>query len=119
MRLSELILKDAMDLSLPTSEKNQTLYHLANRFAKTGLLNDFDSYVEKLKAREEEFTTGVGDEIAIPHAQEASIQKAAIIMGRSQNGIDWESFDGQPAKLIFMIAAPEGGGEHLKALASL
>lgn len=119
MRLSELILKDAMDLSLPTSEKNQTLYHLANRFAKTGLLNDVDSYVEKLKAREEEFTTGVGDEIAIPHAQEASIQKAAIIMGRSQNGIDWESFDGQPAKLIFMIAAPEGGGEHLKALASL
>ncbi|WAW14796.1 PTS fructose transporter subunit IIABC [Peptostreptococcus equinus] len=119
MKLSELILKEAMDLSLQTSEKNETLYHLANNFAKTGLLTNVDSYVEKLKAREAEFTTGVGDEIAIPHAQDASIKKPAIIMGRSDKGIDWNSFDGQPAKLLFMIAAPEGGGEHLKALASL
>ena len=73
----------------------------------------------KLEAREAQSTTGVGEEIAIPHAQDASIKEAAIVFARSQEGIEWESFDGQPAKLIFMIAAPEGGGEHLQALAKL
>ena len=119
MKLAQLFVKDAMDLTLSTTDKASTLRHLAEQFAKAGGVSDVGSYVEKLEAREAQSTTGVGDEIAIPHAQDASIKEAAIVFARSQEGIEWESFDGQPAKLIFMIAAPEGGGEHLQALAKL
>lgn len=119
MKLSQLFIKDAMDLSLSTTSKDSTLRYLAEQFGKAGGVSDVDSYVSKLEAREAQSTTGVGDQIAIPHAQDVSITEPAIVFGRSDAGIEWESFDGEPAKLIFMIAAPEGGGEHLQALAKL
>lgn len=120
MKLSELFVKDAMDLALTTTGKSETLQHLAERFAATGGVSDVPAYVAALEAREAQSTTGVGDEIAIPHAQHESIKSAAIVFGRSEQGVEWASFDGQPAKLIFMIAAPAGGGgEHLQALAKL
>lgn len=120
MKLSSLFLKEAMQLNLQTTTKDDTLHVLANAFATVGGVNDVDGYVTNLKNRESQSTTGVGDEIAIPHAQHPSITQPAIIFAKSENGVEWASFDNQPAKLIFMIAAPEGaGGEHLKALASL
>lgn len=119
MKLAQLFVKEAMDLNLQTETKAETLRHLAERFAQAGGVSDVDSYVEKLSAREAQSTTGVGDEIAIPHAQDATIKEAAIVFARSQAGVEWASFDDQAAKLIFMIAAPEGGGEHLQALAKL
>ena len=120
MKLSDLFVKEAMDLSLKTTTKQETLAHLAGNFASLGKVSDVDAYVAALETRESQSTTGVGDEIAIPHAQHESITEAAIVFGRSEQGIEWESFDGQPAKLIFMIAAPAGGGgEHLQALAKL
>lgn len=119
MKLAQLFVKAAMDLNLQTEDKATTLRYLAERFAAAGGISDVDSYVEKLSAREALSTTGVGEEIAIPHAQDASIKSAAIVFARSQAGVEWASFDDQPAKLIFMIAAPEGGGEHLQALARL
>lgn len=119
MKLAQLFVKAAMDLNLQTEDKATTLRYLAERFAAAGGVSDVDSYVEKLSAREALSTTGVGEEIAIPHAQDASIKSAAIVFARSQAGVEWASFDDQPAKLIFMIAAPEGGGEHLQALARL
>lgn len=119
MKLAQLFVKAAMDLNLQTEDKATTLRYLAERFGQVGGVSDVDSYIEKLSAREAQSTTGVGDEIAIPHAQDATIKEAAIVFARSPKGVEWASFDGQPAKLIFMIAAPEGGGEHLQALAKL
>lgn len=120
MKLSELFVKEAMDLQLSTTDKPSTLKYLAERFHQAGGVSDVEAYVAALEAREAQSTTGVGDEIAIPHAQHESIKSAAIVFGRSEAGIDWESFDGQAAKYVFMIAAPAGGGgEHLQALAKL
>lgn len=120
MKLSSLFVKEAMDLNVATTSKTETLVLLADRFAAVGGVSDAAGYVANLENREAQSTTGVGDEIAIPHAQHASIKQAAIVFGRSESGVDWASFDNQPAKLIFMIAAPEGaGGAHLQALASL
>lgn len=120
MKLSQLFVKEAMMLSLKTTTKQQTLMTLAQNFADIGGVTDVKSYVAALERREAQSTTGVGDEIAIPHAQDKTISKATIIFGRSEEGIEWNSFDGQAAKLIFMIAAPEGGsGEHLQALSKL
>lgn len=109
-----------MNLQLTASSKTEALQQLAQRFGAIGGVADVDAYVAALEARESQSTTGVGDEIAIPHAQHESIQQAAIVFARSEQGVEWASFDGQPAKLIFMIAAPVGGGgEHLQALAKL
>lgn len=120
MKLQDLFVKEAMDLHLATTTKEATLAHLAERFHEVGGVSDTAAYVAALEAREAQSTTGVGDEIAIPHAQHESIKQAAIVFGRSAEGVEWESFDGVPAKFIFMIAAPAGGGgEHLQALASL
>lgn len=119
MKLANLFVKEAMDLALVTTDKKSTLVHLAQNYANAGGVSDVDSYVAKLEERESQSTTGVGEEIAIPHAQDASIKEAAIVFARSQSGVEWDSFDGLPVKLIFMIAAPEGGGEHLQALAKL
>lgn len=119
MELSQLFIKEAITLNLTTQDKDSTLRYLAERFAEVGGVSNVEAYVDKLAAREAQSTTGVGDEIAIPHAQDASVKQAAIVFARAEQGIEWASFDGQPAKLIFMIAAPEGGGEHLQALAKL
>lgn len=120
MKLSNLFKVENMDLSLQTANSDETLVHLADLFAQNGGVSDTKAYVEKLLEREGQSTTGVGDEIAIPHAQHPSITEPAIIFGRHEAGVDWASFDQKDAKLIFMIAAPEGGGgEHLQALAQL
>jgi len=120
VKLSDLINIDAMDLSLGDMEKRKTLHHLTERFNEVGGVDNVSGFVEKLEERENQSTTGVGDEIAIPHAQHESIKGPSIIFGRNDNGIEWNSFDGKPVKLIFMIAAPAGGSnEHLDALAKL
>ena len=72
MKLSDLFIKEAMDLSLKTTTKSETLAHLAGNFASLGKVSDVDAYVAALEAREAQSTTGVGDEIAIPHAQHES-----------------------------------------------
>ncbi|WP_124057704.1 PTS fructose transporter subunit IIABC [Vaginisenegalia massiliensis] len=119
MKLSELFDEQLIVLNLPSLSKKECLGYLADYLVQAGLVSDKEAYVAKLEAREEQSTTGVGDQIAIPHAQDMSIQRAAIVMGRSTKGIEWQSFDGQPAQLIFMIAAPAEGGQHLEALANL
>lgn len=70
--------------------------------------------------RESQSTTGIGEGIAIPHAKVAAVKSPAIAFGKSKEGVDYQSLDGQPAHLFFMIAAPEGGAQtHLDALAKL
>ena len=72
MKLSELFVKEAMDLQLSTTDKPSTLKYLAERFHQAGGVSDVEAYVAALEAREAQSTTGVGDEIAIPHAQHDS-----------------------------------------------
>lgn len=120
MKLSQLFVKEAMDLQLVSASKSEALQTLATRFAQVGGVSDVAAYVAALEAREAQSTTGVGEGIAIPHAQHESVKQPSIIFARSEQGVDWSALDQQPAHLIFMIAAPAGaGGEHLKALASL
>lgn len=120
MQLTQLLLKEAMDLDLQASTRDEAIRQLAETFHEVGGVSDAEAYIEALMAREAQSTTGVGDHIAIPHAQHESITQPAIIFARSKQGIDWSSFDGQDVNYIFMIAAPKGGGgEHLDALAKL
>lgn len=122
MQLSELFSPQLMQLDVDGSQydKNGALELIADLLGEAGKLDDKAGYVQALQAREEQSTTGVGDEIAIPHAQHESIEEPMIVFLRANEGIEWDSFDQKPAKLIFGIAAPKGGGSaHLDALAKL
>jgi fructose PTS system EIIBC or EIIC component len=120
MRITELLTKDTILLSMRGNSKIEAIDSLVAVLDRTGKINDRESFKAAILKREEQSTTGVGDGIAIPHAKTASVKEPAIVFGKSESGVDYESLDGQPAHLFFMIAAPEGANNtHLEALARL
>jgi fructose PTS system EIIBC or EIIC component len=83
-------------------------------------VTDFDVFKAGIMAREAQTSTGLGDGIAMPHSKNAAVKEATVLFAKSNKGVDYESLDGQPTDLFFMIAAPEGANDtHLAALAEL
>ena len=120
MRITELLTKDTIAMDLSSTEKNGVIDELVNQLDKAGKLNNVTTFKEAIHNRESQSTTGIGEGIAIPHAKVAAVDTPAIAFGKSKTGVDYQSLDMQPAHLIFMIAAPEGGAQtHLDALAKL
>ena len=120
MRISDLLIKDRINLDIKSSDKPSVIRELARLHEKTGVLNDYDGYVKALEAREEQSSTGIGEGIAIPHAKTEFVKEPALAMGRKISGIDYDSLDGEPATLFFMIAAPDGANNtHIETLARL
>lgn len=120
MKITELLTKDTILLSINGRDKRGAIDQLAETLDKAGKLNDISAFKEAILKREEQSTTGIGDGIAIPHAKTAAVTNAAIAFGKSAEGVDYESLDGQPSHLFFMIAAPEGANNtHLEALSRL
>lgn len=120
MKITELLKKETILLSLRGSGKQEAIDQLATILFKAGKIDNTEDFKEAILNREAQSTTGVGDGIAIPHAKTKSVKQAAIAFGKSEEGVDYESLDGQPAHLFFMIAAPEGANNtHLEALARL
>jgi fructose PTS system EIIBC or EIIC component len=120
MRITELLTRETILLSMSGKTKLDALEELVSVLDYAGKITDREVFKEAIIKREEQSTTGVGDGIAIPHAKTPVVKDAAIVFGRSISGVDYESLDGQPAHLFFMIAAPEGANNtHLEALARL
>ena len=120
MQVAELLKVDLMELDLHCQSKEEALSSLVNNLKEHGGVCDAQALLKALEAREAQSTTGVGNGVAMPHAQEASVKEPVIIFARSQAGIPWQSMDNQDAKLIFMIVMPEGSSnEHLEAIAGL
>ena len=100
--------------------KRQAIDTLVSLMAKQGNLNDQDVYKQGIYTREELSTTGIGEGIAIPHAQSEAVNAPGLAAMVVKDGVDYQSLDNQPAKLFFMIAVPKtGGNEHLQILAML
>ena len=120
LRITELLTKETIAMDLSASEKNGVIDELVNQLDSAGKLSDIAQFKEAIHNRESQSTTGIGEGIAIPHAKVAAVTSPAIAFGKSKEGVDYQSLDGQPAHLFFMIAAPEGGAQtHLDALAKL
>ncbi|MFC0136470.1 PTS fructose transporter subunit IIC [Staphylococcus petrasii] len=120
MRITELLTKSTIAMDLSATDKNGVIDELVNQLDKAGKLSDIAQFKEAIHNRESQSTTGIGEGIAIPHAKVAAVKSPAIAFGKSKAGVDYQSLDGQPAHLFFMIAAPEGGAQtHLDALAKL
>lgn len=120
MRITDLLTFDTMAMDLQSTTKDGVIDELVETLSTAGILSDKSSFKEAIHAREAQSTTGVGEGIAIPHAKSDAVKKPAIAFGKAIDGIEYESLDGQPARLFFMIAAPAGGAQtHLEALAKL
>lgn len=120
MRITELLTQSTIAMDLNASTKNTVIDELVETLWQAGKLNDKEAYREAIHAREAQSTTGIGEGIAIPHAKTDAVKVPAIAFGKSKPGVDYESLDGTPAHLFFMIAAPAGGAQtHLDALAKL
>lgn len=120
MRIVDLIRKEGMDLTFAAANKAEAIDKLVGLMDQAGNLNNREGYKEGILAREAQSTTGIGDGIAIPHAKSSAVKRPGLVVARSVEGVDYESLDGQPAKIFFMIAAPEGGENvHLDVLSRL
>lgn len=120
MRITDLLTNDTVILDVEATSKTEVLHELIDQLDIAGRLNDKAEFAQGILAREEQSTTGIGESIAIPHAKSAAVKTPAIAFGRSEAGIDFESLDGAPAHLFFMIAASDGANnEHLEALSRL
>ncbi|MFF1614739.1 PTS sugar transporter subunit IIA [Amycolatopsis sp. NPDC058278] len=119
MTTPDLITADLVDLGLDAADKQAAIRGLAQRLVDAGRVTDLDLFLKDVAAREEQMATGLEGGIGIPHCRSAAVTAPTLAFGRSDAGIDFGAPDG-PAKLIFLIAAPEGGGsDHLKVLAAL
>lgn len=106
---------------LNAAERDPAIRELAELLAATGRVTDLEALVGAALAREEQGTTGLGEEIAIPHAKTNAVTAPVVGFSRSGDGINWGSVDGTRARLVFFIAVPESaaGDEHLRILARL
>ncbi|WIV55193.1 PTS sugar transporter subunit IIA [Amycolatopsis nalaikhensis] len=119
MTTADLITADLVDLGLDAADKHSATRALAQRLVDAGRVTDLDLFLKDVAAREEQMATGLEGGIGIPHCRSAAVTTPTLAFGRSETGVDFGAPDG-PAKLIFLIAAPEGGGsDHLKVLAAL
>lgn len=120
MKITQLLTKETVILDLKATTKETVISELIDQLDRAGNLKDREAFTNDILARETQSTTGIGDGIAIPHAKSAAVHVPGIVFGRSSAGIDYESLDGQPAHLFFMIAASEGANnDHLEALSRL
>lgn len=120
MKITELLDLKGIELGVSVGSKEEAIDKLADLMCATGKISDRDAYKEGILAREALTSTGIGEGIAIPHAQVAAVKAPGLAAMTVPDGVDYESLDGQPAHLFFMIAAPsDGGSTHLQALAKL
>ena len=117
--MSDVITPDLVDLDLAAQDKDTAVRSLAERLVAAGRVTDLDGFLADVRAREAQMPTGLEGGIGIPHCRSAHVTEPTLGFGRSAAGVDFGAEDG-PAHLIFLIAAPEGGGaEHMTVLASL
>lgn len=120
MKIKDLLNKKVMLLDLQATTKEAVIDEMINSLVDNGVVTDFDVFKAGIMAREAQTSTGLGDGIAMPHSKNAAVKEATVLFAKSNRGVDYESLDGQPTDLFFMIAAPEGANDtHLAALAEL
>lgn len=120
MRITELLKKDGVSLGVRVDSKDAAINYLVDLHARVGNITDKAIFKEGIVKREESGSTAIGEGIAIPHAKNKAVTKAGLAAMTVPEGVDYDSLDGQPTNLIFMIAAPEGGSDvHLEVLSRL
>ena len=120
MRITDLLDKRSIAFDKNPANKQETLDMAVDLMCASGKINDTEAYRKQVYLREEESTTGIGEGIAIPHGKGDCVSKAGLAAMVIKDGVDFDSLDGKPVDLVFMLISPENSGaDHLTALAAL
>ena len=120
MKITDLLKPQSILLNAAPVTKADAIYILGDLMDKSGNLSDKAEYLQAVFAREESGSTGLGDGIATPHAKSTGVKEAGLAAMVVPNGVDFDALDGQPSRLFFMIAAPEGAADtHIEVLSKL
>lgn len=106
MRITELLDRRSISLTGAPKNKSEALDQVVELMADSGKINDKEAYRRQVYAREEESTTGIGEGIAIPHGKCSAVSRPGLAAMVVKDGVDFDSLDGKPVTLIFLIAAP-------------
>ncbi len=120
MQIMDFLAADAIKMSLESKTKKDVIKELVESLVKSGKVKDKKKMVQTLMEREELGSTGIGQGIAIPHGKSDTVSDLSAAFGLSADGISFDSLDGEPVNIFFLLVAPEGAaGAHLKALARI
>ena len=120
MQLDQIFKVDFINANLLAKTKIEALTELVNAIAKGGIKLKSSSIIEILQQRENLGSTGIGDGVAIPHGKIPELDDLIVAFGRSMEGVPYDSIDGKPVHLFFLLLAPENSaGQHLKVLAKI
>ena len=120
MKITDILVRDAVILDLSSTSKTEVLAEMSGALAKSVAGIDEQRLLSILLEREELQSTGIGESVAIPHGKMPGLSRLLASFARSREGVDFDSIDGQPTQLFFVLVVPEASsGQHLKALARI
>ena len=120
MKITDILKKEHIIKELDSCDKKNVLDELSSFLENEGEITNKENLLAALIGREKLGSTGIGENVAIPHAKISEIDKIITVFGRSKNGVEFESLDQKPVNFIFLVLAPENStGQHLKALARI
>ncbi len=120
-KLTDITNEQLIDVNLHSSTRDGVIDEMIDKLVAAGVLDSKEAFRKAILNREAQSTTGIGNNIAIPHGKSETVKRPTVVFGLQRDGVDWNSLDGTAAKIIFMIAVPEKsvGNEHLKILQML
>lgn len=121
LNVANIINKNLIKLNIKDKNKEEIIKILANIINDENRLNNYEEYIEEVLHRESLTTTGIGFGIAIPHGKCKAVDVPTVAVGRISTGVEWESLDGGPVQVVFLLAVPEeaASDQHLRILAAL
>jgi fructose PTS system EIIBC or EIIC component len=119
MNLTEVLDEKSISLSLDARNMDEVIDRMVDLLAATGVVTNRETVIHDIKKREEVMSTGIGGGIAIPHAQSKGASRLAVALGRTRQEIDFNSLDGRPVQLFFLVIGPEERGGYIRVLARI
>ena len=120
MKIDDILKKDSIIANLAGTNKEEVLREITDFLQKLCLIKDKETLFNTLMEREKLGSTGIGENVAIPHGKSDELSQIITVFGRSLKGVDFESLDQKPVHFVYMVIAPSNStGQHLKALARI
>jgi fructose-specific phosphotransferase system IIA component len=120
MKISELLAEDVIKVGLASEEKEEAIEEMIDVLVRAGRAVDRDAAREAIMSREEKQSTGIGRGVAIPHGKSGTVKQLTSALGVSKHGIEFDSLDGEPVQIIFLLLAEANNpGPHIEALAQV
>ena len=120
MKINQLLNSENILLNLKCSNKEEVIKQMAKSLEDTEVISSLEGFIIDINKREEEYSTGIGNGFAIPHAKSKYANKASIAFAKTEELIEYNSLDDKPVNVFFMLAVPKDGNqEHLKIISTL